>query len=113
MTNQTYEQIFEQSLASAALNQSVTYNGQVKLRAVYIRASTTITETITITLVSPNGSTYDIVVDTKTLNAEQNYIFHPTWELIILKGASLKIQCTNANTTGTLYVTVHAEGGVI
>ena len=111
MNRHTLERIFSQSLVSAALNQSYDFAQETSIKAIYLKASTNITETITITLISPNGSNYDIILDTKTLNAEQNYVFHPLWDLNIIKGASIKIQCTNANITGTIYGTLHAEGG--
>jgi Tfp pilus assembly protein FimT len=103
---------FSQSLTSAALNQSTEFENIVRITAVYLKASVAITETVTVTLVSPDGTNYDIVLDTKTLNGETSYIFHPSWNVIIFKGGSIKVQCTNANTTGTVYVTIHAEGGI-
>ena len=103
---------FSQALTSAALNQSTTYENLVRITAIYIKASVAITETITITLVSPDGANYDCILDTKTLNSESSYIFHPSWNVIIFPGSSIKVQCTNANSTGTVYVTIHAERGL-
>ncbi len=106
------EDIGSQSLTSAALLLTKSYQTATKIRAIYIKASVNITETITITLVSPNGANYDIPLDTKTLNGESSYTFHPLWDAYVLKGGSIKVQCTNANTTGTVYVAIHAEGGI-
>jgi hypothetical protein len=94
------------------LSQSYEFIEQSRVKAVYIKASVNITETITITRVSRNGSSYNVLLDTKTLNSESNYIFHPEWDLRLLKGDSILVQCTNANTTGTVYGTIHIEGGV-
>lgn len=105
------EQIFSQSLVSGALDKSYDYVEDGQIVSIYIKASTNITETITITRVSRHGSNYNIVVDTKTLNGESSYWFHPTG-LVLKKGDSIRIQCTNANLTGTTYGTVHFEGGI-
>lgn len=112
MISRIQKVIFSQALTSSALSQSTTFENIVNIKAIYLKASVAITETVTITLVSPDSTNYDIILDTKTLNAESSYIFHPSWDVVILKGSSIKVQCTNANTTGTVYVTIHAEGGI-
>ena len=112
MIGRIQEQIFSQSLVSAALNVSYDYVEDGTVQAIYLNFSTSITETITITKVSRHGANYNILLDTNTLNAESSYIFHPEWKVVLKKGDSIKVQCTNANTTGTVYGTIHFEGGI-
>lgn len=112
MIGRIQERAFTQALASGALSETITYGENGNIRSIYIKSSANITETITITRLSRNGSAYDIILDTKTLTAESSYIFHPEWPVVLIKGDSIKIQCTNANTTGTLSCLCHFEGGV-
>lgn len=111
MIGRIQEASYIQALTGAALSQNFAYNEHGMLNAVYIKATVAITETITITRKSRLGSSYDIVLDTRTLNSEQNYIFHPNWNVVLFRGDSIQIQCTNANLTGTVNGIIHFEGG--
>lgn len=111
MIGRIQESKFTQSLVAGALNQSYSYGEDGIINAVYIKSTVPITEAITITRVSLQGSQYDTVCDAKTMNAESNYIFHPVWALFLAKGDSIQIQCTNANVTGSVSGLLHFEGG--
>ncbi len=111
MVKHITERIFSQSLVSAALDQSFDFIEQVRVVGIYLKVSTNITETITVSRVSSNGSNYTVPLRIKTLNNESSYSFAPEFDCVLLKGDSLRVQCTNANVTGTIYGTIHVEGG--
>lgn len=111
MIGRIQEATFTQALTSSALSQNFAYNEHGKLNAIYIKATVNIIETIIITRKSRLGSSYDIIIETKTLNSESNYVFHPSWDVILFKGDSIQVQCSNANLTGTLNGLIHFEGG--
>ena len=92
-----------QDLSAAALNYTTTLDKAFKLEQIQFRFSQAVTETITITLDSAKGASYDIVLRVKDLVAEQNYVFRPEGEDNYQKGDQIKIQCTNANGVGTIY----------
>lgn len=98
-----------QDLSDAALSYTTDFTRRVKIEAVILRASVAITETITITLDSVNGANYDTVLAIGYLSAEQDFVFRPQGELNLQAGDNIKVQCTNANTTGTVYVTVKSS----
>ena len=98
-----------QNLVSGALSYTTDYGRRFKLESVSLHASVAITETITITLDSAHGSNYDEVLSTVDLVGEQDFVFRPQGELNLQAGDEIKIQCTNSNTTGTVYGTVKAS----
>lgn len=98
-----------QNLASAALNYTTDYNRRVHIENVMLHASVAITETITITLDSVHGSNYDVVLAKTNLDAEQDFVFRPQGDLNLQVGDELKIECTNANVTGTIRAIVKAS----
>jgi hypothetical protein len=93
---------FSQDLADAELSYTTTFTKAFKLDLITFHASVAITETITITIDSARGVDYDTVLRVKTLNAEQDYVFVPDGDIKLYDGDAIKIQCTNANTTGVL-----------
>jgi len=93
-----------QDLTAAALSFTTSIGRRFKLEKIIFRASVAITETITITLDSAQGANYDGILRVKSLSAEQNYVYTPDGENNFYAGDEIKIQCTNANVTGTLYV---------
>jgi len=103
------DKITSQNLVLGALSYTTDYGRRFKLESVSVHASVAITETITITLDSANGSNYDEVLSTVDLVAEQDFVFRPQGELNLQVGDEIKIQCTNANTTGTVFLTVKAS----
>lgn len=107
MTFLKLDQKASQDLSEGALDETISYNKPFKLEQVLIVFSENITETITITLDSAGGSDYDTVLDSKDLNSQNNYVFHP--DRNFQAGDKIRIQCTNANVTGIAYVTVKAS----
>lgn len=96
-----------QALASAALSYTTSSNTRpFKLEEISIHASQAISETVTITRVSKNGSNYDTVKAKRTMVSEQDYVYRPAGEANYQAGDELKVQCTNANGVGTVYATI-------
>jgi hypothetical protein len=98
-----------QNLASAALSYTTSFGTNFKLCQVLLKASTNITETVTVTLDNGTGSNYDVVLDSTSLSAAQNYVFRPSGDCIFMDGDEVKVACTNAGATGIVYVTIIAE----
>jgi len=97
-----------QNLASAALSYTTDFAYAVRVESITIRASEDITESITITKDSHKGSSYDTVLRKGNFNSSRDFVFTPPGDLgYLYKGDQLKIQCTNANGTGIVYVTVN------
>ena len=98
-----------QDLSLGALSYTTTIGRRFRLERILFHASVAITETITITLDSIGGASYDTVLRRKSLSAEQDFIYIPDGENNYYAGDEIKIQCTNANLTGTLYVSLKAR----
>lgn len=95
-----------QDLSAGVLSYTTDFGRRFKLESVSISASVVITETVTIKIDSKHGANYDVVLAQYDLMAEQYFVFRPQGELNLQVGDEIKIQCTNANGTGTVYVTV-------
>jgi hypothetical protein len=98
-----------QNLANAALSYTTDYGRRFKLESVSLHASVAITETVTVTLDSAHGANYDVVLAKIDLDAEQDWVFRPQGELNLQVGDEIKIQCTAANVTGTVYATIKSS----
>lgn len=96
-----------QDLTSGALSYTTSIGRNFKIESISFHASVAITETITITKDSKSGSNYDVVLRKKSLSSEQDFIYVPDEGVNnFLAGDEIKVQCTNANTTGTIYVEI-------
>ena|SRR3990167_4330418 len=95
-----------QDLTSAALSYTTSIARKFKLSSIIFKASANITETITITKDSKQGADYDITLKTISLVAQANYMFRPESDEDFQSGDEIKIQCTNANVTGTIYAVI-------
>lgn len=93
-------------LTAGALSYTTSIGRKFKLEQILFHASVAISETITITLDAKAGANYDSVLVEASLVAEQDFVFRPQGEANYNEGDELKIQCTNANLTGTIYVTI-------
>ena len=95
-----------QDLSSDALSYTTSIARQFKLEEVTLHASQAISETVTITRDSASGANYDTVLAKRTLLSESDFVFRPSGECNFLSGDNLKVQCTNANGVGSVYLTV-------
>lgn len=98
-----------QDLSSAAVDTSIDYPYDIEIVQILFHASTDITETVTISLDSGAGSNFDTVLDEKDLSSEDDYVYRPLGQPVIPRSDKLRIQVTNANTTGTIRITVLTE----
>ena len=101
--------IASQNLALAALSYTTTFARRFKLQSIGLSASVGITETVTFSLISAKGSNYDRILKRVTLADEQDVHYAPEGELNLQAGDEIKVECTNANTTGTVYATIKAS----
>ena len=97
------------ALTSAALLLLTTETKPFRLLKVTLKASENITETIQVTYDSGTAAAYDTIEDSTALTAAQNYVFRPTGNDIFAAGDNVKLSCTKANTTGTVYATILIE----
>ncbi len=95
--------------AGTALDFTTTIGRRFKLEKIIFKASVAITETITITLDSGQGPSYDVILRKKSLSSEQNYVYTPAGENNFYAGDEIRIQCTAANDTGTISGIVKAS----
>ena len=112
MLTHTLQRHFSQDLTAGALLEDFIFHTQARIRAVHLSFTTPVTETVTITRVDSSGNPYNTSGSTKDLEDNEDYIFHPEWDLILIKGDRIRVECTNANTTGIVYGTIHIEGGI-
>ncbi len=88
--------------AGTPLDFTTTIGRRFRLERILFHASVAITETITITLDSGKGATYDVVLRRKSLSAEQDFIYIPDGENDYYAGDEIRIQCTAANDLGVI-----------
>ena len=98
-----------QALTAAALSYTTTFASNWQLSEVHLKASTNITETVTCTFASRTGSSYNVTLDTSNLSSSQNYVFRPSGNCVFMDGDELRVTCTAANGTGTVYVNIIGE----
>ena len=96
-----------QDLSSAPLSFTTTYSKGFTNLQILINFSVNVTETITITLDSVAGPNYDTILRKKTLSGEGSFTYETNKNFAA--GDKIKIQCTNANTTGIAYDIVKAR----
>ena len=98
-----------QDLSAGALAWSVSPGAPRRVVAVLLHASTTITETVKVTIDSVAGANYDTLIRSVGLSAEQDFAWFPEGDVILAQDDILKVECTQANTTGVVYPTVIFE----
>jgi len=95
-----------QALGDGAMSKTTAIARQFKLEEVTLHASQAISETVTITRDAANGTNYDTVLAKRAMVAETDFVFRPQGECNFLSGDELKVQCTNANGVGTVYLEI-------
>lgn len=98
-----------QDLTSGSLSFTKGYAEDVTVAQIMLSASTDITETVTVNFISKDGAEYNVKIDESSLVNDADYVFRPAGRLILKKGDGIQVTCTNANTTGTVYVTIITE----
>lgn len=96
-----------QDLSAGALSYTSSSSNRIwKLEEVTLKFSVAVTETVTITRDSAQGTTYDHVLRTLNLTGATSCVFRPEGECNFNAGDEVKVQCTNANLTGIAYLTI-------
>ena len=95
-----------QNLATGALSYTTSIGRKFRLQEVAIHFSVAVTETVTVTRDSITGANYDPPLSKRSMVAEQDFLFRPQGECDFQDGDEVKVQCTQANLTGTAYVTI-------
>ena len=85
------------------------FENACRLLTVYIHASTNLTENITVTFKSGRGANYNTVIATRLLDTESDYVYSANGMVAVNEIDSVNVSVTNANNTGSVYVTVKAE----
>lgn len=98
-----------QALTGGALSYEWTLEKDMDLLQVLLKASVNITETVQVLHVDGTDANYTILLDSTSLTAAQNYAFRPTGRCAFKRGDKIKVTCTNANLTGTVYAKIIAE----
>jgi hypothetical protein len=95
-----------QDLSAGAMSYTTAIGRRFELDRILFHASVAITETIVITLDSGKGADYDTVLRRKSLSNEQDFVYIPEGNNKYYAGDEIKITCTNANLTGSLFVII-------
>lgn len=103
------DQNSSQNLAVAPLSYTATYGKRFKLDQVLVDFSQAVSETVTITMISANGSTYNHVLQSDILIGETSLDWRPQGEANFQAGDKILVQCTNANGIGVAHLTVKAS----
>ena len=71
-----------------------------------LKADGNITETVTVEFDSLDGATYDIILKTQNLSSATDFAYIPGAPIFLRKGDKIKITCTKATATETVYSTI-------
>lgn len=103
------DQNSSQDLSIAPLSYTATYGKKFKLDQILVDFSQAVSETVTITLISAAGTTYNHVLQSYIMTSETSVDFRPQGEANFQAGDKIKIQCTNANGIGVAHLTVKSS----
>lgn len=95
-----------QDLSLAPLNHTFNFGRKVKIESINVASSVPISEQVSATIDMGVGSAFDTLIWDVVLVAESSARYKPQGEENLQSSDKLKVQCTNANFTGTVYVTV-------
>jgi len=98
-----------QDLAVAELDHSFEFPLAAEVATVYVHSSVPITEIVTVSLDSGVGPEYDTVMEARQLSEEQDFVYGAGGTLTLNEGDRLRVQVTNANAIGTVYVTAKGK----
>ena len=95
-----------QDLSAAALDTTTAIAFDTMVSYVSIRFSTAVSETVTISIDSGEGSNFDVILSRGAFTSRQWIFWQPDSPLYLKKNTELRVQCTNAGATGTAYVVI-------
>jgi hypothetical protein len=94
-----------QLLSGGALSFTYTMLKDGEFHWVGIKFGANVSETVSVTFNSADGSSYDILLDTATLSTASNYFYLPNGPVTLKAGDAITVTCTNATATTTAYLT--------
>lgn len=100
------DQNSSQDLSISPLSYTAIYGKRYKLDQVLIDFSQAVSETVTITILSAAGTTYNHIIQSVILISETSFDYRPQGEANFQAGDKIQIQCTNANGIGVAHLTV-------
>lgn len=100
---------FSQDLSSAVLSKTTTISKDAKLLGVYLHFGATVSETVEVTKDMNAGANYDTVLKSEDLSTAADFVFRPTGEEILKEGDNIKVTCTKAAATCTVYGSIYFE----
>ena len=103
------DQYASQNLGSGALSATFSFGKRYKLDEILINFSQAVSEEVTITMLSKNGTNYNTVLQDVVLVSQSSLVFRPQGEANYQAGDKIKVQCTNANGVGICYVTIKSS----
>ena len=95
-----------QDLSSAALDYTTSIGRKRKLEMVTFKFSQAVSETVTVTLDSAQGATYDVELMNVALVSETDLVFRPHGQCNIQAGDNIKVECTKDGGVGIVYVVI-------
>lgn len=96
-------------LAGGDIDALFDFGSAVELVTVYVHFSTPVTEEIKISFKSLVGEAFDTLIDAKTLQNAQDYVYAAAGEVAFNEGDKVRVQITNANLEGIAGITVKAR----
>jgi len=96
-------------LSAAGLNHTTSFNSDWKLSWVTLKGSAALNDTVTVSIKSGSGDSYNTVVAAQTLAAETSFYWGPDGGLLLKQGDEVNITTTNATTTASVSATVRGE----
>ena len=98
-----------QDLSTDAMSEEFSFSHAVRLVTVYVHADALITEDISIYFDSIDGSDWDTLLCAQSLEEESDFVYAAPGDIGLNEGDRLRVEVTNANGTGNVYVTVKAD----
>lgn len=80
-----------------------------ELVTVYIHFDVPVTEEVKISFKSAIGDAFDTLIDAKTLQNAQDYVYAASGEVAFNAGDKIRVQISNANLEGVAGITVKAR----
>lgn len=96
-------------LADGAIDMEFDFVDACELVTVYIHFDQAVTEDVSISFKSAVGAAFDTLIDAKTLQGAQDYVYAASGEVAFNEGDKVRVQITNANEVGVAGITVKAR----
>lgn len=99
----------QKDLADADIDELFDFVDACELVTVYIHFDAPVTEEVKVSFKSGIGEAFDTLIDAKTLQGAQDYVYAAAGEVAFNAGDKVRVQVTNANEAGLAGITVKAR----